>query len=74
MKDALEYINTNHTPLYKKFDVWTLQDFGTMGSFDKHPKMKNAFCKDQGISDYALGTAKEGTQVQTSFIFSWLAS
>jgi len=36
MKDALDYINTSHTPLYKKLSMegrtlgWTSQEYGTL--------------------------------------------
>jgi len=49
MKDALEYINTNYTPLYKKLGSVPMEGkiglnfpriLGPWDSFGKHPKLK----------------------------------
>jgi len=80
MKDALKYINTNHTPLFKKLDPVShgrenirftpTKNLEPWNFLTSNPRW-NASWEDQEISDYTLGTAKHKVfKYKPSFIFS----
>jgi len=79
MKDALEYINKTHTPLYKKLDPVSHRGenirFGPpknlepWNSFDDHPKMKVLPDKIKESSTLLLGQQNKVFKYKPYFIF-----
>jgi len=84
MKDALEYINKNHTPLYKKLDpvshggenirFGSPKNLEPWNSFDDHPKMKVLPNKIKECLSSLWGQQNMVFKYKPSYIFSQLTS